>query len=586
MTLTFFIHLIITVFGYIILALSYLGIGWFCSRILKISFLSENRFFSFVWIGWAITLLLLQVLNLFFSINAYSSIPILILGLISAIKFFKIERGAIFSVSRIYLFFLTISVLWVAIISMRAPTAYDSGLYHFNSVRWLNESPIVLGLGNLHGRLAFNQSFFIYVAYLNLYPLFNHGHNIANSFLLLILLAECLLYLSKYIILKIHTANFSTINLATIFFLPIIIYLALDSPISSPTPDVASSILQILIFIYFIRAIAIDEKPSTTTGSISQLMFILIISATAITIKLSNLFYVISICTILIFIMLKPLYVSLRQISLIVIKLIALPALIIFIWSLRGILLSGCPAYPSTIGCINAHWSVPIESVKNEANWVYSWARLPNETPDKVLNSWDWLTPWFYRVIWENKGILIVVYPLLIFLTGIILSFIFYVRQPLSQKANGNWFLIPVPILVGLSFWFYLAPDIRFAHSLFWIAPIAATIIILKFIEPSVKQNVFIILMLFFIINANIAFILIWNPQILTSISFEGYMPTPVVNLTEKTTLSGFKILVPTEGYQCWDSKIPCTPYFNPELNFIDSNIFPEFTIVESTAKR
>jgi len=582
MTLTFFIQLIITVFGYIILALSYLGVGWFCSHILKISFLSKNRFFSFVWIGWAITLLLLQVLNLFFPINAYSSIPIFILGLISAIRFFKIEfsNGAIFSLSRIYLLFLTIAVLWVAILSMHTPTAYDSGLYHFNSIRWLNESPIVLGLGNLHGRLAFNQSFFTYIAYLNIYPLFNHGHNIANSFLLLILLAECLLYLSKYITPKAHTANFSTTNLATIFFLPVIIYLALYSPISSPTPDVASSILQILLFIYFVRAI--DEKPSDT-DSVSQLMFILIISAAAITVKLSNLLYVISICTILIFIRLKPLYVSPKQISLIVIKLLALPALIIFIWSLRGVFLSGCPAYPSTIGCINAHWSIPIESVKNEADWVYSWARLPHQTPDKVLNSWDWLTPWFYRVIWENKkNILIVVYPLLIFLTGVILSFILYVRQPLPQKVNGNWFLIPIPILVSLFFWFYLAPDIRFAHSLFWIAPIAATIIILKFIESSGKQNVSIILILLFIINANVAFILIRNPQILTNISVEGYMPIPVVNLTEKTTLSGLKVLSPTEGDQCWDSRIPCTPYFNPELNFVDSNIFPEFTIVDN----
>jgi hypothetical protein len=578
MNLTFFIQLAITVLAYIILALSYLGVGWFCSHILRISFLPENRFFSFVWIGWAVTLLLFQVLNLFISINAYSSIPVLILGLIAAIKYLKIElkSGTIFSLPRIFLFLLTVSVLWVAISSMHAPITYDSGLYHFNSVRWLNESPIVLGLGNLHGRLAYNQSFFTYVAYLNLYPLFNHGHNIANSFLLLILLAECLLYLSKYITSKVHTTNFSTINLAAIFFLPIIFYLALDPPISSPAPNATSSILQILIFIYFIRAI--DEKPPTK-NSISQLMFILIISATTITIKLSNSFYVISICTILLFIHLKPLYGSPKQISLIVMKLMALPALIIFIWSLRGILLSGCPAYPSTIGCINAHWSVPIESVKHEADLVYSWARLPYATPDKVLNSWDWLTPWFYRVIWGNiYSIFLVVYPLLIFLIGVISSSILYFRQSLAQKVNRNLFLIPIPILIGLFFWFYLAPDIRFAHSLFLIAPIAVTIIILKIIESSGKQNISIILVLFFIINLNVVLILIQNPQI----SSEGYMPIPVVNLTEKTTLSGLKVLSPTEGDQCWDSKIPCTPYFKSELNYADRNIFPKFTIIDN----
>lgn len=582
MVITFLIQLLITVFGYIVLALSYLGIGWFCSYILKISFLPENKFFSLVWIGWAIMLLLLQILNLFFPINAYSSIPVLIFGLISAIKFFKIEfrSGSIPSLSRIYVFFLTVAALWVANLSMQSPAVYDSGLYQFNSIRWLNEFPIVLGLGNLHGRLAFNQSFFVYVAYLNLYPLFNYGHNIANSFLVLTLLAECLLYLSKYITPRARNTNFSTINAATIFFVPIIIYLALFSSLSSPTPDIASSALQILIFIYFIRII--DENPSAP-NSISQIVFILVISATAVTIKVSNLFYAISICAVVLLARLKPLYVSPKQMFFVVIKLIALPALIIFIWSLRGILLSGCPVYPSTVGCINAHWSVPIEAVKNEADWVYSWARLPHQTPDKVLNSWDWLKPWFFREIWGNKWNMVkVVYPLSIFIIGVIISFILYIHQPLSQKGNRYWFLVLTPILIGLFFWFYLAPDIRFAHSLFWIAPIAASIVALKLIETSGKPRNGIILMLFFIINANVAVTLIMSLQKLTSVSTEGYMPIPVVNLAEKTTLSGLTVLSPAESDQCWDSKIPCTPHFNTKLNFMENNIFPEFTVVDS----
>lgn len=582
MNTTFLIQLMTIVFVYIILALSYFGIGWFGSHILKINFLSESRFFSFIWIGWAIVLLLLQVLNLFFPINAYSSIPFLIFGLILAIKFFKVEirRDTAFSVSRIYLFLLIVSVFWIAILSMRPPTAYDSGLYHFNSVRWLNESPIVLGLGNLHGRLAFNQSFFVYVAYLNLFPLFNHGHNIANSFLILILLAECLFYLQKYIKNKIYIANFSTDDLVAIFFLPVIVYLVLYSPISSPTPDVASSVLQILIFIYFIRAF--NEKISIPNG-ISKLKFILIISATAITVKLSNLFYAISICAIFLFRM-KILHIFFRKKSLILInELMALPVLIIFIWSLRGIFYSGCPAYPSTIGCINTPWSVPIESVKSEANWVYSWARLPNQTPEKVLSSWDWLKPWFYSVIWENKvNLLIVVYPLLFFFASLFSCFILYICQPPSQKINKIWLLIPIPALIGLCFWFYLAPDIRFAHSLFWIVSIAAVILILKFIESSGRQKASIVLFLFFIANANLISILIANPHIFTNLSFKGYEPIPIANLTEQTTLSGLKVLVPTEGDQCWDSKIPCTPYFNPKLNFVDRKIFPEFIIVGS----
>ena len=110
----------------------------------------------------------------------------------------EIRKQEALTFSWIYLVLLVITTIWIAILSMSSPTIFDDGLYHFNSIRWLNEYPIVLGLGNLHSRLAFNQSFFAYVAYLNIYPVFNHGYNLANSFLWLVLLAECLWHISGF----------------------------------------------------------------------------------------------------------------------------------------------------------------------------------------------------------------------------------------------------------------------------------------------------------------------------------------------------------------------------------------------------
>src|SRR5271157_5842477 len=196
--MTLLTDLTITLIGYLILAISYLGLGWAGSRILRIDFPVKEEPFFLIWLGWAITLFILQILNLFIPINLSSSIPLLILGTIFAIVFFEneIRKQEAFTFSWVYPALLVIIAIWIAILSMSSPTIFDDGLYHFNSIRWLNEYPIVLGLGNLHSRLAFNQSFFAYVAYLNFYPFFNHGYNIANSFLLVVLLAECLTYLS------------------------------------------------------------------------------------------------------------------------------------------------------------------------------------------------------------------------------------------------------------------------------------------------------------------------------------------------------------------------------------------------------
>ena len=249
--MTFPIDLMITLIGYVILAFSYLGLGWASSRILRIDFPVKEKLFFLIWLGWAVTLFLLQIINLFIPINIFSNVPFLILGTIFAIVFLKNEswKAGVSNVSWVYPVLLAITTVWIAVLSMLSPRNNDSGLYHFNSIRWLNEYPIVLGLGNLHYRLAFNQSFFAYVAYLNLYPLFNHGYNLAISFLLLLLFAECLLFLSKLLNAKDLTENFRLISIIAVFYTPLDLpNLELEHPIAgtghcishSTNPDIYS----------------------------------------------------------------------------------------------------------------------------------------------------------------------------------------------------------------------------------------------------------------------------------------------------------------------------------------------------------
>ena len=103
-------------------------------------------------------------------------------------------------------------------------------------------------------------------------------------------------------------------------------------------------------------------------------------------------------------------------------------------------------------------------------------------------------------------------------------------------------------------------------------------IVIIKIIEASQKIKSGIILAMFVIINANVIWFFVNNPQPFTSLPADGYAPLPKVRLVEKITLSGSVIWIPLNGNQCWDLRIPCTPNFNKNLNFIEYKIFPEFT--------
>ena len=579
MTATGIIPLLTNVCAYALLAMCYFGAGWICSRLMGININHENKYFSLIWTGWAITLLISQVWHLLFPINIYLSISILLPGFIATAGYWipNFRSTHTSAAPRLYWALLILAALWIANQSMLPPTDYDSGLYHFNTVRWLNEHPIVLGLGNLHGRLAFNQSLLVYVASLNFYPVFNHGYNLANSFLWLLLFAECLWYAIRVFGAKNPTTGFSTIEILIVLLIPVLIFLSVYSSVSSPAPDLASSILQILIFIYFMRSLSMDEQAFATQG-VSFVTFLLVITAAAITVKLSNLFYVLSVCAVLFFVHRGSLRRLLKETPIFVVKVIALPVLILTVWGFRGVLLSGCPAYPSTVGCIQTAWSAPIEAVKTEADWVYSWARAPHEQPEIVFGSWDWFIPWLFRTILSNS--VRVVYPLFLFLAIELVGLrSYYAHRSIGLAANRNWVLVPVPVLVGLIFWFLVAPDLRFAHALFWILPISATALFIRILDGTGKLRRPVVLLLFFILNASIAQIFVQDPQI--RIAPDGYMPIPVrvANLTEKTTVSGLKILVPIKGDQCWDSRIPCTPYFNAQLRFSDTPFFPRFTI-------
>jgi hypothetical protein len=134
------------------------------------------------WIGLALLVTGLQVVNLFHGINLFVVRSICCLGLFS-FWLFRARLDVSFwpRLKAWHKLLVILAILWVADRALAGPYVYDSRLYHFNSVRWANEQPLPPGLGNLYGRLAFNQSYFLFVGFVNLLPKRGDGHNFANS---------------------------------------------------------------------------------------------------------------------------------------------------------------------------------------------------------------------------------------------------------------------------------------------------------------------------------------------------------------------------------------------------------------------
>ncbi|MCW8140390.1 MAG: hypothetical protein KIT58_15940, partial [Planctomycetota bacterium] len=117
-----------------------------------------------VWVGYGATLAALQLWHLVAPIGPGAFVVFSIAGgaglLLTGARPGRLRarlRGGAFALSFLLALVLALRALSVAAI-------YDTGLYHLSSVRWLMEAPIVPGLGNLHGRLAFNNSSFLWNA--------------------------------------------------------------------------------------------------------------------------------------------------------------------------------------------------------------------------------------------------------------------------------------------------------------------------------------------------------------------------------------------------------------------------------------
>ena len=125
---------------------------------------------------------------------------------------------------------------------MQLPIMYDSGLYHFASIRWLNEEAIVPGLGNLHWRLALNQSYFGFLALLNIAPYWNKGYAAGGLFLLLLTSAS----LCEF---GLHSRSVWR----TVVVIILSLYLCqIAGSISNPSPDIAISLLEIVVFLFLV----------------------------------------------------------------------------------------------------------------------------------------------------------------------------------------------------------------------------------------------------------------------------------------------------------------------------------------------
>jgi hypothetical protein len=569
---------------YAVMALAYYGWGCFASALLRLHSLPIHSPFLTIWLGWTFSLFLLQAIHLVFPVDVWVSVPLFLTGIAFSIPtlrdVFRNTSWTVMCNNWHYALFVLVVASWIASRSMLPLVTGDAAIYHLNTMRWISSYPIVPGLGNLHGRLAFNQAFFIYAASLDFFPYFEHGFRLANGFLFLLLFSEVVWRVVTFVRNRQELRDSHPfVYLTYAFVLPLLIYIGLTR-LEPATPDLASTILQMQLFFILIQCIS----PLSDIGKRDDTLLVLaIIAVTAFTVKLSNFGFVAVAGGIAFYYFVFGAH-GRKQIIRRIGRFVLPPGLVLLVWVTRGYILSGVPFYPLTWFHLSADWAVPLDKVRDEADWIYSWARAPRMPKSKVLDSWDWFYPWFQRITNEFVD---VIYPLLFGLFTLLVTVGARMRFRKKLRPSMLEFVLLLPIVAGLIYWFVMAPDPRFGGALFWLFALGSVLVCLSHARYLLPRRLFTpaACMLFLGMELLLVRSLFRHPDLFADISTAGFYPIGSARLAQKQTSSGLVVYTPEAMAQgddmCWDSPLPCTPHFNPNLRLRSTDIASGFTVSE-----
>lgn len=529
-----------------------------------------------LWVGWAAALAVLEFVQICRPLAYRESIAVLGIGIALTLRpatWHRLRpRGRPDRAGLACLALWAGAALWVAGRSLDSPHEFDAGMYHLQTIRWLNVLPIMPGLGNLHGRLAFNSAFYPYVAALNFYPYFGHGRSVANGFLYVVLLGQILARLRPTLADPRRLADGRGLSRGVdLLLLPFVLYVGVSSlGFSSPSGDLACLLLQVALFLLLAHGLAEGDGPAADPED--RALPLIVLSTTLLTLKLSNAGFVAGVAVIAAVALLRagrpaaapgPAQRPVRG-------AILLSGLIVVIWVSRGYLLSGYPAYPSTFGGLPYDWAVSAQQAHRDADVVYAWARQPWVAPERVLGHTAWVHNWVQRL---GRNVTGVVYPLAATLTAGLA--ILYVRR----RDRGTWggaraALLLLPVVGGLGFCMVLAPDPRFANALPWLLPATFALIFLGAVGQWRPRYLAapLILAVAVLLNAEFAGWGVVHRKELGEITLTGWQPMWPSYFVPRRTDSGVLVLTYTQLVDglIWDGPIPATPEFNPALCYRD----------------
>ncbi|GFI15797.1 hypothetical protein IMSAGC009_00957 [Lachnospiraceae bacterium] len=324
---------------------------------------------------------------------------------------------------------------------------YDTGLYHAQSIRWIEEYGVVPGLGNLHSRLAYNSSAFCLSALYSMAFLGGQSFHCCAGFLAFLLALVCMEGLKKGKMKKPQLSDFA--RLASVYYL-----LMIFDEMVSPASDY---FMVLMVFFLVIRWLELLERKE---DSYLPYGLLCLFGVVVLTVKLSG--------ALMLLLVLKPAVMMvkekrIREIA----KFIGLGVLTSAPFFIRNVILSGWLVYPFTfIDLFDFDFKIPKGVADYDAREIQVWGRGFSDVGRYGEPVLSWMPEWIRNLDGTNKVFLAAAFGAIVLL-AFLAAYAFWQRK----VEMADFLFMDAVLAVCFLFWLLSAPLVRYGCVFLWLFP-------------------------------------------------------------------------------------------------------------------
>jgi hypothetical protein len=407
---------------------------------------------------------------------------------------------------------------------------HDNGLYHMPTILWNTQSPVVMGIVGLHGRLAFNSLFFMIEAFVDRLTIGFIGNSLAAAFLLLAAFEHLLATPKK----SAAAGEFWFLTTAIVAFVS---SATLTGWLGITDADHFTAVL-VTYWVFLLLQYGRGARLET----VSSLM--LLIAAFAAMTKLSAA-PVLGV-TLVLFAFRRGAFPSRKAVVVI--------ASCLTIWCLRGFLQSGCLLYPVPQTCVSSvPWVADKEHVEAESVGARAYARVPGiDDYAKAFRDWTWFRPWLANIRLQRLSTEWI-WAVALGLAGLVYRIFLRIYGVEAGEFDLSIGLAAVASLLGIAYWFWAAPDPRFGLGFLGSFAIVMVSFTLASLLPEAQIRAFVAPLV-------LTGAACWTLYSASDKEWVKLPAIPRIAVVPRAAPGGQRVWVPSKGDQCWDNPIPCTP--------------------------